>query len=366
MKKTWIPVAGIAVIGIVTIFTYSMLHRNFGEHKSKDLSSDKKQVLLKEDKENKKDKENEEANSSTEEIKYTYPPDTVIENLGSAFSWELKPTENRYDPAYKVFGWTDYGMTKEQSRHEQKLTKEVTAYDKEHPLEEELAGSGKINPSGEFQIGEEIDDRVRQAKIQVNSIEVLDDITTLDEDYFTPNAKEFYLEYSFDKYGNMKDGITIDNNITGTPVKNLKIKFIRINLTIKSYSDWISQDFDITPDLQFCADCKKYLFVTNGYMARRDGGFETYSEFPLYFDLGVYNYSRFVSESAQGDENMILSGLYSYAMRVGEECTFNAVYACPEEFLDNAYFFVGKGVNWGGMNPNTYNNIFSHFIKVVK
>ena len=298
-------------------------------------------------------------NDTSSSVAKEYPPGEVIEDYVNAFDWTIYPSEKSYDPNNKSMKYNAYGISKDEEKYLKTLQNEVVKYDKEHPISDECKGSNKINPSCRFNIGQEVDIRQDSMKVTINSIDILEDVSALDEDYFLPEVRESNLVSSYDKSGNLMDGVKLFDCITNEPLDNQKLLFVKVNLTIKSYSNWVETIPDVSPSICFCEDNKQYISGIDGYFAKNGDNVEGYSFGPMYFDLGSYSYTAY-------KEQNLMDYSLSYPMRIGEEVTFNAVYVCPEQLIDKAYLFLGSSISWGGENANTYNDIFIKFIKVTE
>src|SRR5574344_1835152 len=174
MKKKIIKsITGFITIALTILLVYGIfsgnLERYVHKHKDKTKSQDNK-------------KENSQC------IK-EYPPGQIIENYKKAFSWDFcSPKEDVYDPNNKNISIFAYGVSKDESDYNVKLSKEATEYNQKHPLDQEHTGLGKVNKENLIEIGKEFDNKIDCVKVTVNSLEVIDNIIGLDENYFLPNV----------------------------------------------------------------------------------------------------------------------------------------------------------------------------------
>lgn len=287
----------------------------------------------------------------------TYPIG-VIENYREAFEWYAgaEPQAEVYDPDNKTGKpYLYYGQSVNETEWYEKCYAEDVEYNNSHKLSEKYIGTDKYNPDKIVGIGEQFMRKYMCVEGTVNEIDIVDSLNGCEEKYYLADGRIGILP-SLNTDG-MLENVEI-KDIAGKQTDNQNLKFIKVQLTMKSNSEWV-QEVQVTPKLGFFDEEDGILVVDTQVIytiqSGADGNVQCgYTGYPIYLDLGYYDST--LPDSKNIDE-------VHYPMRKGESVTYNVIYAIPEEYIDKAYLVFD---DIGHQEEFTYNLTDITIIKVTE
>ena len=180
----------------------------------------------------------------------TYPIG-VIENYREAFEWYAgaEPQAEVYDPDNKTGKpYFYYGQSVNETEWYEKCYDEDVEYNNSHKLSEKYIGADKYNPDKIVGIGEQFIRKYMCAEGTVNKIDIVDALNGCEEKYYLTDGRIGILP-SLNTDG-MLENVEIIKGIAGKQTDNQNLKFIKVQLTMKSNSEWV-QEVQVTPKLRF-------------------------------------------------------------------------------------------------------------------
>ncbi len=296
-------------------------------------------------------------NAVGDETEQVYPPGEAIQNYKKAFSWSLMPIEDTYDPEHKSMIYLAYGLSKDEEAHHTHMYQEQERYQQSHPLDTRHRGENKYSTDNLVAVGQVFMREFVCMEGCVESIEILDHLEELDENYLSPSMRGEHQRDYFDNGGNMLQNIKIYNASDNTLSDSQKLKFVKAVVTMEAKSNWVTDEW-VAPVLTFFVrddDILSRDMEICPFRFKKDNKELPFSDdMPIYIDLGYYQYDTYDSEQ--------MMSYLRYPMRLGEKVTFSVIYACPECFLQNAYLEFND-VNHA--SENDYNEREYIFVKIT-
>lgn len=274
--------------------------------------------------------------------------------LKESYKWITEPDAEEYASDYKEPGIEKYGLTVNQNEWENQCYSELNSYIKKCELTDKQKGENRYNKDYIVQINEEFDLKFLHLKGKVTNIEIRNNVNDDEIDGFIRCGKEDITEY-LDSDGSLKDMTVVekymsDDNKIVEEKNQHKMCFIKLSITLDSYSDWV-QNSTITPYVMYLEDNGEALQPIGTDFNKGYYFYGVASEMygaPLYYDVDFYDNYKFPEQI-----------IFQYPMMNGESISFNVGYIVPEDMLDNVYFMYGTGTT----TEFDYCNYFNVIIK---